>query len=131
MCRSELSLLAHFFPRAAAADPAACLEGLLSRAEQPLYDRARAAIVSVATVDDLCGFVDVLTKEFLTSDEAGVDDASPAALLRALVERILADARQRLTFRCQAFLRDKGAWGVRGGTGLGSGAWGLWARALG
>jgi len=129
VARSELSLLAVFFPRAAAADPAGALEGLLPGLERPVYDRVRGAIVGVASVDELCGMVDVLGE--WGGDAAGgaagggaAGGVAPGAgagaghggggggggggaALRPLAARLLADARERLTFRCQSMLRDR------------------------
>lgn len=98
--RRELSLLSVFFPAAASSDPRGCLEALVGPLEMPVYERVRGAVVGMASVPELCGIVDVLLREAAEGEGAEV--------VGVLVDRMLADAQERLTFRCQAFLRDRG-----------------------
>lgn len=119
-CRSEAQLHAAFFtpPPPSAPRPAPPVSPELETLAYPLLDVLRPLVLGLKQVPALCAVVHVLDAEAMPEARraqaagggTGVVDAAAGAAgaaLEGLLTRLLGDARERLTFRMQAALRDE------------------------
>ena len=113
VCRSEHGLYLAFFPPVddAAADGAAAgstLESLMAGELEStcygLYDYLRPPLLKAQSISPLCEVILICRTEVLPSIRDGGAACSPLA---PLIERLLQDAQERLTFRVQTFVRDQ------------------------
>lgn len=103
VCQLEHQLFDHFFPSSSA--ESSNLASLVDPLCTLLYDTLRPKLIHEADLDLLCELVDILKTEVL--EEQLVRRGESVAGLRPTVLRILADVRERLTFRAQTHVRDE------------------------
>ncbi|KAK9101646.1 hypothetical protein Scep_025076 [Stephania cephalantha] len=103
VCHLEHQLFDHFFP--ASSGDAASLAPLIDPLCTYLYDTLRPKLIHEANLDFLCEIVDILKIEVLGEQLSKRSDS--LAGLQPTLHRILADIRERLTFRARTHIRDE------------------------
>ncbi|KAK9099631.1 hypothetical protein Syun_026676 [Stephania yunnanensis] len=103
VCHLEHQLFDHFFP--ASSGDAASLAPLIDPLCTYLYDTLRPKLIHEANLDFLCEIVDILKIEVLGEQLSKRSDS--LAGLQPTLHRILADVRERLTFRARTHIRDE------------------------
>ncbi|KAK9131547.1 hypothetical protein Sjap_012034 [Stephania japonica] len=103
VCHLEHQLFDHFFP--ASSGDVASLAPLIDPLCTYLYDTLRPKLIHEANLDSLCEIVDILKIEVLGEQLSKRSDS--LAGLQPMLHRILADVRERLTFRARTHIRDE------------------------
>ncbi|KAL6777652.1 COG3 [Auxenochlorella protothecoides x Auxenochlorella symbiontica] len=102
LCREEAALFRRFFPASAQRD---ALGRLVEPLAQRAYDALRPRVVAEQALDALCAAADAAAAAAAETRGGG---AAPAdELVAPTFRRVLADVRERLTFRAQAFIRER------------------------
>ncbi|KAK8937019.1 hypothetical protein KSP39_PZI012323 [Platanthera zijinensis] len=103
VCQLEHQLFDHFFPSSSAdvSNMAPLIDPLCTY----LYDTLRPKLIYQANLDSLCELVDILKVEVL-GDQLNRRGESLAGL-RPILQRILADIHERLTFCARTLIRNE------------------------
>ncbi|XP_020593355.1 conserved oligomeric Golgi complex subunit 3 [Phalaenopsis equestris] len=103
VCQLEHQLFDHFFP--SSSTDVSNMAPLIDPLCTYLYDTLRPKVIYQANLDSLCELVDILKVEVL-GDQLNRRGESLAGL-RPMLQRILADIHERLTFCARTYIRDK------------------------
>ncbi|PKU70495.1 conserved oligomeric Golgi complex subunit 3 isoform X1 [Dendrobium catenatum] len=103
VCQLEHQLFDHFFP--SSSTDVSNMAPLIDPLCTYLYDTLRPKVIYQANLDSLCELVDILKVEVL-GDQLNRRGESLAAL-RPILQRILADVHERLTFCARTHIRDE------------------------
>lgn len=116
-CRSETQLHAAFFTPPPASAPRPPVAPELETLAYPLLDVLRPLVLGLKHVSALCAVVQVLDTDAIAEASrvqsagggggSGGADVAAGAAVESLLTRLLGDARERLTFRIQAAIRDE------------------------
>lgn len=105
ICQLEVQLCEQFFPGSLES----LLEGLHPLVDPLctlLYDVLRPLVIKLQDIGHLCELIDILQNEIL-HEEVSHHYGGSVEALRPLLTRILADLRERLIYRCQAFIKEE------------------------
>ncbi|GMH13761.1 hypothetical protein Nepgr_015602 [Nepenthes gracilis] len=102
-CQLEHQLFSHFFP--SSSKDVSSLAPLIEPLCTYLYDTLRPKLIHETNLDFLGELVDVLKVEVLGEQLSRRSESLTG--LRPTFERILADVRERLTFRARTYIRDE------------------------
>ncbi|XP_073043896.1 conserved oligomeric Golgi complex subunit 3-like isoform X3 [Primulina eburnea] len=102
-CQLEHQLFENFFP--SSAEDVSSLAPLIYPLCTYLYDTLRPKLIHEANFDILCELVYILKVEVLGEQLKRRGESLVG--LRPTLERILADAHERLTFRARTYIRDE------------------------
>lgn len=103
VCQLEHQLFVHFFP--SSSTDVSNMAPLIDPLCTYLYDTLRPKLIYQANLDSLCELVDILKVEVL-GDQLNRRGESLAGL-RPILQRILADIHERLTFCARTHIRDE------------------------
>ncbi|KAF8704468.1 hypothetical protein HU200_031421 [Digitaria exilis] len=102
-CQFEHQLFAHFFPSSAA--DVSSMAPLMDPLCTYLYDTLRPRLIYEGNIDSLCELVDILKVEVLGEQLSRRGES--VAGLRPILQRILADVHERLTFCARTHIREE------------------------
>ncbi|XP_047330170.1 conserved oligomeric Golgi complex subunit 3 isoform X2 [Impatiens glandulifera] len=103
VCQLENQLFSHFFP--SSSEDASSLSPLINPLSTYLYDTLRPKLIHEANLDILCELVEILKVEVLGEQLSRRTES--LAGLRPILDRILEDVHERLTFRARTHIRDE------------------------
>ncbi|KAG0477659.1 hypothetical protein HPP92_012378 [Vanilla planifolia] len=103
VCQLEHQLFNHFFPSSSM--EVSSMAPLIDPLCTYLYDILRPKLIYQANLDSLCELVDILRVEVI-ADQLNRRGESLAGL-RPILQRILADINERLTFCARTYIRDE------------------------
>ncbi|KAD4584124.1 hypothetical protein E3N88_21725 [Mikania micrantha] len=103
VCQLEHQLFDHFFP--STSEDISSLAPLVDPLCTYLYDTLRPKLIHETNLDILCELVDILKIEVI-GEQLNRRSESLAGI-RPILDRILADIHERLTFRARTHIRDE------------------------
>ncbi|XP_071732126.1 conserved oligomeric Golgi complex subunit 3-like isoform X3 [Rutidosis leptorrhynchoides] len=103
VCQLEHQLFDHFFP--STSEDISSLAPLVDPLCTYLYDTLRPKLIHETNLDVLCELVDILKIEAMGEQLSRRSEF--LAGIRPTLDRILADIRERLTFRARTHIRDE------------------------
>ncbi|KAG0475949.1 hypothetical protein HPP92_012790 [Vanilla planifolia] len=103
VCQLEHQLFNHFFPSSSM--EVSSMAPLIDPLCTYLYDILRPKLIYQANLDSLCELVDILRVEVI-ADQLNRRGESLAGL-RPILQKILADINERLTFCARTYIRDE------------------------